>query len=46
MRNNEDMVNNGEYLLMKSVKGSAKNKLDLSDLHREIMNTINIRIPK
>ena len=46
MRNDEVIVNHGEYLLMTSVRGGAKTKLDLNDLHREIMNTIHNRIPK
>ena len=46
MRNVEVIVNCGEYLLMTSVRGSTKTKLDLNDPHREIMNTIYNRIPK
>ena len=46
MRNDEVIVNGGEYLLMTSVRGGAKTKLDLNDPHREIMNTIHNRIPE
>ena len=46
MRNDEVIVNGGEYLLMTSVRGGAKTKLDLNDPHREIMNTIYNRIPE
>ena len=46
MRNDEVIVNRGEYLLMTSVRGGAKTKLDLNDPHREIMNTIHNRIPE
>ena len=46
MRNDEVIVNRREYLLMTSVRGGAKTKLDLNDPHREIMNTIHNRIPE
>ena len=45
MRNDEVIVNCWEYLLMTSVRVGTKTKLELNDLHREIINTINNRIP-
>lgn len=44
--NDRVLVDSGEYLLMTSVRGGAKTKLDLNDPHREIMNMIYNRIPK